>query len=85
MSGWVVWWAALCCAGCCAGGGLGAQAGAWLGAPAAFDVESEVLLNDVSRSHADVSYRIRSALSVDPIWAQPPEQFMLKFTVSTVR
>ncbi|CAD0202842.1 unnamed protein product [Chrysodeixis includens] len=78
MSGWVVWWALGCV---CAGAGV--QAASWLGAPAAFDVESEVLLNDVARSHADVSYRIRSALLVVPLWAQPPDQFLLKFTVQT--
>lgn len=77
----MVWWAALCCAHA----GLGAQAASWLGAPAAFDVESEVLLNDVARSHGDVSYRIRSALSVAPLWAQPPDHYLLKFTVSSVQ
>lgn len=49
-----------------------------------YSVESTVLLNDASRRDKEVSYKVKAALDVHPVWTESDVEFMLKFDVSSM-
>ncbi|CAH0720613.1 unnamed protein product, partial [Brenthis ino] len=48
-------------------------------ASVSYSVESTVLLNDASRRDKEVSYKVKAALDVHPVWTESNVEFMLKF------
>lgn len=53
--------------------------------PAAYDVETMVLLNDLTKKDKEVGYKIKATLHVAPVWSHSNSEFLLKFTVSTLK
>nr|XP_049703857.1 uncharacterized protein LOC110380153 [Helicoverpa armigera] len=45
-------------------------------APAAYELESALELNDAARADREVGYRLRATLHVDTPWAQPPHYLL---------
>lgn len=60
-----------------------APAPALFGGRSTYDLQTTLLLNELAGKHRDVGYRLRAALVLEPVWADPDEQrFLLKFRVS---
>lgn len=53
-----------------------------LGAPAAFELESTLHLNDAARVDREVGYKLRARLAVVPRWAGDEDDYLLEFQVS---
>lgn len=52
-------------------------------APAAFDLESTLQLNDAARADREVGYKLRARLDMVPRWAAPDHTgYLLQFHVS---
>ena len=52
-------------------------------APAAFELESTLQLNDAARTDREAGYKLRARLSVAPRWTAPDRsQYLLHFQVS---
>lgn len=49
--------------------------------PVSYNVEMTVLLNDVSRRDKEVSFKVKAALTVDPVWSGSEHEHLLKFEV----
>ncbi|CAB3230183.1 unnamed protein product [Arctia plantaginis] len=48
-------------------------------APVSYDVETTVLLNDVTRKDKEVGYKIKAILDLAPVWSNQQTEFFLKF------
>ncbi|XP_038222584.1 microsomal triglyceride transfer protein large subunit [Zerene cesonia] len=49
-----------------------------------YDVETTVMLNEVSRSDKEVAYKIKATLLVDPVWKDSQDtEFLLKFELKS--
>lgn len=51
--------------------------------PVSYDVETTVLLNDVTRKDKEVGYKIKAVLDLAPVWSNQKTEFFLKFQVRT--
>lgn len=49
--------------------------------PVSYNVEMTVLLNDASRRDKEVSFKVKAALTVDPVWSDSEHEHLLKFEV----
>ncbi|CAH2092506.1 unnamed protein product [Euphydryas editha] len=47
--------------------------------PVSYNVDMTVLLNDASRRDKEVSFKVKAALTVEPVWTDSEHEYLLKF------